>query len=151
MSALAQTSPDPASVLAKAVLNAADQLGLKQAELAAVLGIHRTAVSRLKQNPALDPKSKQGELALLVIRIARALFALTGGDKDWIKHFMHNPNKVISKTELTEHIYDQDFDLDSNVIEVFVLRLRKKLDPDGELKPIETLRGRGYRFTMVVS
>lgn len=64
---------------------------------------------------------------------------------------MHNPNKVISKTELTEHIYDQDFDLDSNVIEVFVLRLRKKLDPDGELKPIETLRGRGYRFTMAVS
>ena len=94
MSALAQTSPDPASVLAKAVLNAADQLGLKQAELAAVLGIHRTAVSRLKQNPTLDPKSKQGELALLLIRIARALFALTGGDKDWIKHFMHNPNKV---------------------------------------------------------
>ncbi|WP_049631350.1 XRE family transcriptional regulator [Cellvibrio sp. pealriver] len=94
MSALAQTSPDPASVLAKAVLNAADQLGLKQAELAAVLGIHRTAVSRLKQNPALDPKSKQGELALLLIRIARALFALTGGDKDWIKHFMHSPNEV---------------------------------------------------------
>ncbi|WP_331345083.1 XRE family transcriptional regulator [Cellvibrio sp. UBA7661] len=94
MSALAQTSPDPASVLAKAVLNAADQLGLKQAELAAVLGIHRTAVSRLKQNPALDPKSKQGELALLLIRITRALFALTGGDKDWIKHFMHSPNEV---------------------------------------------------------
>lgn len=94
MSALAQTSPDPGSVLAKAVLNAADQLGLKQAELAAVLGIHRTAVSRLKQNPALDPKSKQGELALLLIRIARALFALTGGDKDWIKHFMHSPNEV---------------------------------------------------------
>lgn len=94
MSALAQVSPDPAAVLAKAVLNAADQLGLKQAELAAVLGIHRTAVSRLKQNPALDPKSKQGELALLLIRIARALFALTGGDKDWIKHFMHNPNQV---------------------------------------------------------
>ena len=54
--------------------------------------------------------------------------------------------KVISKTELTEHIYDQDFDLDSNVIEVFVGRLRKKLDPAGNLKPIETLRGRGYRI-----
>lgn len=94
MSALAQNSPDPAAVLAKAVLNAAEQLGLKQAELAAVLGIHRTAISRLKQNPALDPKSKQGELALLLIRIARALFALTGGDKDWIKHFMHSPNQV---------------------------------------------------------
>lgn len=94
MSALAQNSLDPAAVLAKAVLNAAEQLGLKQAELAAVLGIHRTAISRLKQNPALDPKSKQGELALLLIRIARALFALTGGDKDWIKHFMHSPNQV---------------------------------------------------------
>lgn len=94
MSALPQNSPDPATVLAKAVLNAAEQLGLKQAELAAVLGIHRTAISRLKQNPALDPKSKQGELALLLIRIARALFALTGGDKDWIKHFMHSPNQV---------------------------------------------------------
>lgn len=94
MSAIAQVSPDPAAVLAKAVLNAAEQLGLKQSELAGVLGIHRTAVSRLKQNPALDPKSKQGELALLLIRIARALFALTGGDKEWIKHFMHNPNQV---------------------------------------------------------
>jgi hypothetical protein len=94
MSALAQINPDPAAVLAKAVLNAAEQLGLKQAELAAVLGIHRTAVSRLKQNPTLEPKSKQGELALLLIRIARALFALTGGDKDWIKHFMHSPNQV---------------------------------------------------------
>ena len=59
---------------------------------------------------------------------------------------MVNPQKVISKSELTEHIYDQDFDLDSNVIEVFVLRLRKKLDPEGTLNPVETLRGRGYRL-----
>lgn len=94
MSALAQLNSDPAAVLAKAVLNAAEQLGLKQAELAAVLGMHRTAISRLKQNPNLEPASKQGELALLLIRIARALFALTGGDKDWIKHFMHSPNQV---------------------------------------------------------
>ena len=64
---------------------------------------------------------------------------------------MLNPTKVISKTELTEHIYDQDFDLDSNVIEVFVLRLRKKLDPDGTIQPLETLRGRGYRFNLAVS
>ena len=58
---------------------------------------------------------------------------------------MH-PTKIISKTELTEHIYDQDFDLDSNVIEVFVGRLRKKIDPQNDIKPIETLRGRGYRL-----
>jgi len=57
-----------------------------------------------------------------------------------------NPDKVVSKTELTEHLYEQDHDKDSNVLEVFVRRLRKKLDPDGQLSPIETLRGRGYRI-----
>jgi len=50
--------------------------------------------------------------------------------------------------QLTEHIYHQDFDRDSNTLEVFVRRLRKKLDPDNSLEPIETLRGRGYRFVL---
>lgn len=71
---------------------------------------------------------------------------LTGYEYRVLEYLMVNPQKVISKSELTEHIYDQDFDLDSNVIEVFVLRLRKKIDPDGTLAPIETLRGRGYRL-----
>mgnify|MGYP001547488236 FL=1 len=55
---------------------------------------------------------------------------------------------VISKGELTERLYDQDFERDSNVIEVLVGRLRRKLDPEDRLKPIETLRGRGYRFAL---
>ena len=55
---------------------------------------------------------------------------------------------VISKTELTERLYDQDYERDSNVIEVFIGRLRRKLDPDDRLNPIETLRGRGYRFAV---
>ena len=55
---------------------------------------------------------------------------------------MHHPGKVISRTELTEHLYDQDFDRDSNTIEVFVGRLRKKLGVD----LIETVRGMGYRI-----
>lgn len=94
MSALKHLKPTPENVLSKAVLNASEQLGLKQAELAAVLGIHRTGVSRLKTNGTLDPNSKEGELALLLIRMARALYALTGGDKDWILHFMQSQNKV---------------------------------------------------------
>jgi two-component system response regulator PhoP len=61
---------------------------------------------------------------------------------------MLHAGEVISKTELTEHIYHQDFERDSNVIEVFMGRLRKKLDPDNILKPIETLRGRGYRLAL---
>ncbi|MFO8025285.1 response regulator transcription factor [Thiohalophilus sp.] len=66
------------------------------------------------------------------------------------EYLILNSEKIVSKTELTEHIYDQDFDRDSNVIEVFVGRLRKKLDGDGTLKPIETLRGRGYRWTLAI-
>ena len=73
---------------------------------------------------------------------------LTAYEYKVLEYLMLNHGKVISKTDLTEHIYAQDFDRDSNVIEVFVGRLRKKLDPDDVLKPIETLRGRGYRFTL---
>lgn len=72
---------------------------------------------------------------------------LTGHEYRILEYLMLHAGKVISKTELTEHIYDQDFDRDSNVVEVLVGRIRKKLDPHGKRKPIETLRGRGYRFT----
>ncbi|GAC33142.1 response regulator transcription factor [Paraglaciecola polaris] len=72
---------------------------------------------------------------------------LTAYEYKVLEYLLLNPKKVVSKTELTEHIYDQDFDLDSNVIEVFVGRLRKKLDPEGTINPIETMRGRGYRIS----
>ncbi|HEX20570.1 MAG TPA: response regulator transcription factor [Acidiferrobacteraceae bacterium] len=74
---------------------------------------------------------------------------LTAYEYKVLEYLVLHAREVVSKTELTEHIYDQDFDRDSNVIEVFVGRLRKKLDPDNRYKPIETLRGRGYRFTLV--
>ena len=73
---------------------------------------------------------------------------LTAFEYKLLHYLMMNRGKVVSKMELTEHLYDEDADRDSNVIEVFVGRLRKKLDPDGALNPIETLRGRGYRFTV---
>ncbi len=73
---------------------------------------------------------------------------LTAYEYKVIEYLILHAGEVVSKTVLTEHIYDQDFDLDSNVIEVFIGRLRKKLDPENVYKPIETLRGRGYRFTL---
>lgn len=94
MSAQPQLSPDPACVLSKAVLNAAKELSLTQEELANVLGIHRTGITRLKHKLDLQPNSKQGELALLLIRIARALYALAGGKPLWIQHFMRSPNNL---------------------------------------------------------
>ena len=65
-----------------------------------------------------------------------------------LEHMMLRAGEVISKSELTDRLYEQDFERDSNTIEVFVGRLRRKLDPDESLKPIETLRGRGYRFAL---
>jgi two-component system response regulator PhoP len=71
---------------------------------------------------------------------------LTAFEYRVIEYLMLHRGEVVSKSELTEHIYDQDYERDSNVVEVFIARLRRKLDPDGGLQPIETLRGRGYRF-----
>ena len=73
---------------------------------------------------------------------------LTSFEYKIIEYLMVRAGKVISKTELTERLYDQDFERDSNVIEVFIGRLRKKMDPENTIKPIETLRGRGYRFAL---
>ena len=71
---------------------------------------------------------------------------LTAYEYKVLEYLALHRGEVISKTALTEHIYQQDYDRDSNVLEVFVGRLRRKLDPENRFKPIETLRGRGYRF-----
>lgn len=72
--------------------------------------------------------------------------AVTAYEYRLLSYLMLHTGKVISKGELVDHIYEEDDDRDSNTIEVFIRRLRKKLDPDEQLKPIETLRGQGYRF-----
>lgn len=73
---------------------------------------------------------------------------LTAYEYNTLEYLVHHSDKPVSKTELTEHLYDQDFDRDSNVIEVFIGRLRKKLDPSSQLNPIKTVRGQGYRFEL---
>ena len=73
---------------------------------------------------------------------------LTSYEYKVLEYLMLHAGELVSKSDLTEHIYEQDFDRDSNVIEVFIGRLRKKLDPDNVHKPIETVRGRGYRFAI---
>jgi len=73
---------------------------------------------------------------------------LTAYEYRLLHYLMLHAGEVISKTELVDHIYEQDHDRDSNVIEVFIKRLRNKLDPDKSLNAIESLRGRGYRLTL---
>lgn len=88
------------------------------------------------------------DLSRQELKVNDVAIELTSYEYKIIEYLMVRAGQVISKTELTERLYDQDFERDSNVIEVFVGRLRKKLDPDNSIKPIETLRGRGYRFAL---
>jgi len=76
------------------------------------------------------------------------LIELTTFEYRTIEYLIRHAGEVLSKQNLSEYLYPHDEDTDSNVIEVMVGRLRKKLDPKNDLKPIETLRGRGYRFTL---
>ena len=71
---------------------------------------------------------------------------LTAFEYRLLEYLMLHLGVVVSKTELAEHLYDEDTDRDSNVLEVLVGRLRRKLDPRQAYAPIETLRGRGYRL-----
>ncbi len=100
------------------------------------------ADASLRAGPVtLDPHTQS-------VRVGDRMLDLTAYEFRLLHYLMLNPGKVISKFELTEHIYEEDADRDSNVIEVFVGRIRRKLDPDNSLRPIETLRGRGYRLSL---
>lgn len=99
----------------------------------------------LKAGPiSLDTRSQE-------VTVDDEVKELTSFEYRVLEYLMLSSGKVVSKTELTESLYDQDFERDSNVIEVFVGRLRRKLDPKNKIKPIETLRGRGYRFALTPS
>jgi two-component system response regulator PhoP len=79
------------------------------------------------------------------VRVAGEPVELTAFEYRLLEYLMLRAGQVVSKAELTEKLYEQDFERDSNTIEVFIGRLRRKLDPDNRHLPIETLRGRGYR------
>ena len=101
-----------------------------------------------------DPVLRGGPLALDThsqsVSLDQQPVSLTAFEYRILEYLMLHADRVISKTELSEHVYDEDLERDSNVIEVLVGRLRRKLDPQGSLRPIETLRGRGYRFRLEI-
>jgi len=73
---------------------------------------------------------------------------LTAFEYRLLEYLVRQRGRVVTKQELSDYLYPHDEDRDSNVVEVLLGRLRRKLDPDGSLAPIETLRGRGLRFTL---
>jgi two-component system response regulator PhoP len=96
-------------------------------------------------SPVIEQGGLRLDTAKKEVRVEDNLVELTAYEYKVLEYLMLNPSRVISKTELTDHLYEQDFDRDSNVIEVFVGRLRKKLNP---INPIRTIRGQGYRFSL---
>jgi len=82
------------------------------------------------------------------VQVNGSKLELTSFEYKLLEYLMLHAGQVLSKTQITEALYDEDFERDSNVIEVFIGRLRRKLDPDSTYKPIETLRGRGYRLAV---
>jgi two-component system, OmpR family, response regulator len=98
-----------------------------------------------------QPELRCGDLTLDPRRARVALgdvpVALTSHEYRLLAYLMHHPGRVVSRQELTEHLYTQDCDRDSNTLEVFVARLRRKLGAAA----IETVRGLGYRVTDVTS
>jgi two-component system response regulator PhoP len=83
-----------------------------------------------------------------VARLNGKAMELTAFEYRLLEYLVRERARVVSKQELSDYLYPHDEDRDSNVLEVLIGRLRRKLDPDGALAPIETLRGRGYRFTL---
>ena len=98
--------------------------------------------------PSLDCGPVKLDLSAQTVTVNGMGVDLTSYEYKVLEYLMLHAGELVSKADLTEHIYQQDFDRDSNVLEVFIGRLRKKLDPEGEIKPIETVRGRGYRFAI---
>ena len=84
--------PEPGPVLSKAVLSAAERLGLRNRHLASVIGSSEASVSRLQHGRGLEPETKEGELALLFLRLYRSLDALVGGDDDKARQWLHAEN-----------------------------------------------------------
>jgi hypothetical protein len=89
MNTLAARKPEPNATLTKAFLNAGKALGLTQDDLGTIIGRDRTLFHR----KGVDPHSKAGELALMLIRAYRGLFALVGGKEQDLKHWMHTKNR----------------------------------------------------------
>ena len=82
------------------------------------------------------------------VKLAGAPLELTAFEYRMLEYLVRERARVVTKQELSDYLYPHGEDRDSNVLEVLIGRLRRKLDPEGTLAPIETVRGRGYRFTL---
>lgn len=134
----------------KALDSGADDYVVKPYQLEEIVARVNALVRRAAghTNSTLQFGPLQLDLSAKRVMLNGEAVELTAYEYKLLEYLVLHAGKILSKTELTEHLYAQDHDRDSNVLEVFVRRLRQKLDPETSLKPIETVRGQGYRFIL---
>ncbi len=116
-------------------------------ELAArVKALLRRSIKSVSDVLALGPVSI--EFSAQKASLNGAPLELTTFEYRMLEYLVRERARIVTKQELSDYLYPHGEDRDSNVLEVLIGRLRRKLDPDGTLAPIETVRGRGYRFTL---
>jgi DNA-binding response OmpR family regulator len=80
------------------------------------------------------------------VKVGERSLELTAREFSLLEYLMRSPGRVYTRTQILEHVWSYDFDTNTNLIDVYIQRLRKKLDPSGEGRFVETIRGVGYRF-----
>lgn len=97
-----ESKPSESHVLAVALENLKNILNLSSDNLAKIIKIHRNTLDRQLKNKDIDPKSAEGELSILLIRVYRSLFALNGGNNEAIKHWLYTNNRHIQGVPIEE-------------------------------------------------
>jgi len=95
-----ESKPDESQVLAIALENLKDILNISNNDMSDIIGVHRNTLARSLHNKKIEPKSKEGECSLLLIRIYRSLFALNGGNVEAMKHWLKTNNRHIQGVPL---------------------------------------------------
>ena len=128
----------------------ADDYLVKPFQMEELLARVKALLRRASGSPTTDLKCGPVTLNLGTqqVLLNDEIVEATAFEYRMLEYLMRHSSEAVSKTRLSDYLYPHEDDRDSNVIEVLIGRLRKKLDPDGSLKPIETLRNRGYRFTL---
>ena len=128
----------------------ADDYLVKPFQMEELLARVKALLRRASGSPTTELKCGAMTLTLSTQQVSLndEMIEVTAFEYRMLEYLVRHSNEAVSKTRLADYLYPHDDDRDSNVIEVLIGRLRKKLDPDGAIKPIETLRNRGYRFTL---